>query len=469
MKSDAKNQVFLMKKFQKKSKPKQNFGTVSDKCLSYDIKRASHQPLWTLQRKPHLNKAEDEYEREADHVAEQILQMTDAGFRSQRELGSGDHVDRSGFAEKPEQIFKTKRRPNHFDPTRRNNNSVSARRKTPLDSSTLQSGFAQKIESLKGGGRPLSAATRKLIEPPFNQDFSKVRIHTGQQADKAAQSINAEAFTTGRDIVFGSGAYRPETQPGKQLLAHELTHVLQQNEGGVGLESGATGETVQRQKSKSPLADPADVYVPDRPMGDVERQQFRRELAKGTQYRQTDRPMGEAERQIQSMRPSLKSGKRVENLSPSAKVLEFIRKHEALRLQPYNIAGDCTIGYGHLIRHSKCENSDLPDEFQGGITEQRARELFRQDVNSVAGTIRGYIDVKLTQHEFDALISFGYNAGPGDVVNSGIAAAINNYLSHRVPDLLQQPEYTHAEGKEYAGLVKRRKQEADMFQRGVYP
>jgi hypothetical protein len=92
--------------------------------------------------------------------------------------------------------------------------------------------------SFRGGGRPLPRSARSFFEPRFGRDFADVRVHTGSKADRAARSVNARAFTVERDIVFRSGEYRPETTAGKQLLAHELTHVIQQNAG---------TETLQRQ------------------------------------------------------------------------------------------------------------------------------------------------------------------------------------------------------------------------------
>ena len=77
-------------------------------------------------------------------------------------------------------------------------------------------------------GKPLDKGTRRDMESRFGQDFSHVRIQTSAQAAESAQSINAKAYTSGNQIVFGSGQYRPGTMQGKRLLAHELVHVNQQ-------------------------------------------------------------------------------------------------------------------------------------------------------------------------------------------------------------------------------------------------
>lgn len=83
-------------------------------------------------------------------------------------------------------------------------------------------------EVLRAPGRPLDPATRALMEPRFGHDFSRVRIHTGAHAAASARAVEARAYTVGRDIVFGAGQYAPGTEPGRRLLAHELTHVAQQ-------------------------------------------------------------------------------------------------------------------------------------------------------------------------------------------------------------------------------------------------
>lgn len=86
-------------------------------------------------------------------------------------------------------------------------------------------------ETLNAGGKSLDADTRSFMEPRFNYDFSKVKIHDGEVAAKSASSINALAYTSGNNIVFNSGQYNTTSEPGKRLLAHELTHVVQQQQG----------------------------------------------------------------------------------------------------------------------------------------------------------------------------------------------------------------------------------------------
>ena len=79
-----------------------------------------------------------------------------------------------------------------------------------------------------GGGEPLSEGVRRFFEPRFGCDFSQVRVHTDARASDAAQQLNARAFTTGSDIFLKQGEFKPTQRDGKELLAHELTHVVQQ-------------------------------------------------------------------------------------------------------------------------------------------------------------------------------------------------------------------------------------------------
>lgn len=80
-----------------------------------------------------------------------------------------------------------------------------------------------------GDGRSMDNGTRQFMESRFGQDFSQVRIHTDGRAAESAGAIQARAYTSGRDIVFGAGEYQPGSESGKRLLAHELAHVRQQN------------------------------------------------------------------------------------------------------------------------------------------------------------------------------------------------------------------------------------------------
>ena len=86
-------------------------------------------------------------------------------------------------------------------------------------------------------GQPLPRRLRRDMEPRFQADFSNVRVHTGDEAARASRRLNAAAFTSGRDVFFGRGRFQPDAPAGRQLIAHELTHTIQQ---------GAATQTVHR-------------------------------------------------------------------------------------------------------------------------------------------------------------------------------------------------------------------------------
>ncbi len=87
--------------------------------------------------------------------------------------------------------------------------------------------------TISSGGHALDHSTRAALEPQFGYDFSQVRIHTDDRAAESAQSLNAQAYTVGPDVVFGEGAYTPQSSTGQRLIAHELAHVVQQSSGPV--------------------------------------------------------------------------------------------------------------------------------------------------------------------------------------------------------------------------------------------
>ena len=91
--------------------------------------------------------------------------------------------------------------------------------------------LSDQIESMRGGGSALDADVRRRMGGAFGTDFSRVRVHTDEHAAQAASAMGALAFTTGNDIFFGAGQYRPDDAGGQHVLAHELAHTVQQRGG----------------------------------------------------------------------------------------------------------------------------------------------------------------------------------------------------------------------------------------------
>ena len=111
---------------------------------------------------------------------------------------------------------------------------------------------------LASPGSPLSPTLRKDMEQRFGHDFSRVRVHIGEDAEQSARDMMANAYTVGHNIVFGMGRFAPGTHEGRRLLAHELTHVIQQRAADLGrlgsVDAHPPRGAIQRQKKeKSPI------------------------------------------------------------------------------------------------------------------------------------------------------------------------------------------------------------------------
>lgn len=142
---------------------------------------------------------DDPYEKEADQVASQVMQMPETAQRQEME---------------EEELLMTK--------------PLVQRSIADGGSFALPEDAERRLNSSRGQGESLPDDIRTFMEPRFGSDFSNVKIHTGGAAVQLSQDMQARAFTHGTNIYFNRGQYKPETEAGKELLAHELTHVIQQ-------------------------------------------------------------------------------------------------------------------------------------------------------------------------------------------------------------------------------------------------
>ncbi len=167
--------------------------------LSQDLARSSSQGL-VIQPKLKLTKAGDRHEQEADRVAAQVVKRINTDPIRKTEATKGDRL-----------------MPKATAPT----SAPTGTAVTPQFETTLQ--------QQRGQGQSIPEDVREPLEEAFNADFRNVRIHTNERSQQLNHSIQAIAFTTGTDIFFKQGAYQPRSRQGQELLAHELTHVVQQN------------------------------------------------------------------------------------------------------------------------------------------------------------------------------------------------------------------------------------------------
>jgi hypothetical protein len=171
-----------------------------------------------VQAKLTIGEPNDKYEQEADAVAQDVVQRlhspvseTPPETAVQRETEAGkDKLQRKPILQKTHAVGGEPASPD-------------------LEGS---------INRAKGGGQPLDAGLQRSMSQAMGADFSGVRVHTDSHADQLNQSIQAKAFTTGQDVFFRQGAYDPGSRGGQELIAHELTHVVQQK--------GTLSRTIQR-------------------------------------------------------------------------------------------------------------------------------------------------------------------------------------------------------------------------------
>jgi len=184
-----------------------------------------------IQAKLTVSQPGDADEREADRVADQIMRMpTDHASpvtiaTSQSPTPSLERCACDGCAR--EEKVQRKGSPDQA--------GGSVHR--------VDSAIGSRIDALRGTGQPLGREERGFFEPRLGVDLSHVRVHSGGEATAAATALHARAFTVGRDVVFGAGQFAPATTPGRSLLAHELTHVVQQGR------AATSTSTVQRKCS----------------------------------------------------------------------------------------------------------------------------------------------------------------------------------------------------------------------------
>jgi hypothetical protein len=177
-------------------------------------RRGGKVPFFRPVIKPKLsiNEPGDHYEREADAMADKVMRLTDA---------SAIH---NAFFKPAANTIQRKCQACEED------DKHVHRKENDGKETTGSNGLDNYVNTLSSSGQPMPESSRKFFEPKFGHDFSKVKLHTDSVAAKSAQSINALAYTTGNNIVFNSGQYSPESDSGKKLMAHELTHVVQQKE-----------------------------------------------------------------------------------------------------------------------------------------------------------------------------------------------------------------------------------------------
>lgn len=206
-------------------------------------------PIWqslalgsaAIQTKLAISQPGDPYEQEADRIADRVM-------RKPAPLISASPSARRRLSFSPAGSLELQRK---CDPCEEDE---KLRRGEPAGNHDAPAPAPPVVhQALNSSSQPIDPATRRFMESSLGQDFKQVRVHTNALAAEAASAIGARAYTVNRDIVFGSGQYAPQSKSGRQLLSHELTHVIQQR--------GVVGR-VQRQSTKDKRAKGATATVP---------------------------------------------------------------------------------------------------------------------------------------------------------------------------------------------------------------
>ena len=204
-----------------------------------------------LQPKLKVSDPNDAYEQEADRVADAVMRMPDEALSRQPLKEEEEAVQTKPLAD---QITPLVQRQEEVPEEEEEILTKTKPGETPAVTPDLES----RIQAMKDGGHPLSPDQLTFFEPRMGRDFSNVRIHNDSEAADTAQSVNARAFTLGKDIVFNSGQYTSGSQEGKKLLAHELTHVVQQ---GKNNRIQDVGNVVHRQSADATAVPTTDTAI----------------------------------------------------------------------------------------------------------------------------------------------------------------------------------------------------------------
>ncbi|WP_292736123.1 DUF4157 domain-containing protein [Nostoc sp. JL31] len=181
-----------------------------------------------IQAKLTIGQPGDKYEQEADETARQVVQRI--------HQQSNQQVQRETVTEEEELQTKPVENIQHQELPEDEELQMKPMVQRVADGGMAASADVEAgIQSARGDGQSLAYSIREPMEQAFGADFSGVRVHTDSQADQLNQSIQAKAFTTAQDVFFRQGAYQPGSRGGQELLAHELTHVVQQG-GGNGIQ-----------------------------------------------------------------------------------------------------------------------------------------------------------------------------------------------------------------------------------------
>ncbi|MEM0978866.1 MAG: DUF4157 domain-containing protein [Cyanobacteria bacterium P01_H01_bin.58] len=179
-----------------------------------------------IQTKLAIGAPGDKYEQEADNVAAQVVDRINSPQVQEKPIQREAMPEEDELKMKP--LGQSIQREEMLEDDELMQGKSLMQRK-PDGGGVASADLESSIAGARGQGQPLGDDVRGSMEQAFGADFSGVRVHNNSQSHGFNESIQARAFTTGQDIFFRQGEYQPANQSGQELLAHELTHVVQQN------------------------------------------------------------------------------------------------------------------------------------------------------------------------------------------------------------------------------------------------
>lgn len=180
-----------------------------------------------IQPKLTIGEPGDKYEQEADRVAAEVVQR----INQPQSVSSNQEqtVQRMDIPDEDELMMKPLVQRMDIPDEDELMMKPLVQRREAINGGDASTELESSINSARGAGQSLDANLQRSIGEAMGADFSRVRVHTDTRADALNKSIQAKAFTTGKDIFFRQGAYQPGSRGGQELIAHELTHVVQQS------------------------------------------------------------------------------------------------------------------------------------------------------------------------------------------------------------------------------------------------
>ena len=255
--------------FKKEGSVDHNRATTAD---FKNIHRSANKPFFsppTIQPKLKIGSPNDQYEKEADAVADQVVGHSSHGnspvavqrkcaaceeeeklqrkpaFESDEE---GPDTVQTKLSKAPSLQFKCEECEQEEE--KEQEETVPIQQKSDNHRTSIDTNIESQLSNSRGSGKPLPNNTRLSMEQTMGQDFSSVRVHTDSPAVQMNQQLSAQAFTHGSDIYFNQGKYDPDSSSGQHLLAHELVHTVQQGNSHSDIQRHPVGPTTARIEDK---------------------------------------------------------------------------------------------------------------------------------------------------------------------------------------------------------------------------